>query len=136
MEHKTVSFELNGMLFEYDEEKNRANIKKHGISFRNAARVFFDYDRIEFYDEETEEDRFDTIGDTSAGNALQTRQGVSSTMIGDISRFTAEKNDILYVVYTERYIKDDAGKERDVTRIISARLATPFERGLYYGKSD
>ena len=57
-------------------------------------------------------------------------------MIGDISRFTAEKNDILYVVYTERYIKDDAGKERDVTRIISARLATPFERGLYYGKSD
>ena len=51
--------------------------------------MFFDYDRIEFYDEET-----------------------------------------------ERYIKDDAGKERDVTRIISARLATPFERGLYYGKSD
>ena len=36
----TVSFELAGMLFEYDEEKNRKNILKHGIDFRSAARVF------------------------------------------------------------------------------------------------
>ena len=47
-----VRFELGGILFEYDENKNQKNIKDHGISFRNAARVFFDYDRIEFYDEE------------------------------------------------------------------------------------
>ncbi|MCI8993072.1 MAG: hypothetical protein HFG80_10215 [Eubacterium sp.] len=40
------------MTFEYDEEKNQKNIRKHGISFKNAARVFFDYDRIEFLDEE------------------------------------------------------------------------------------
>ena len=51
-QHQTVSFSLNDMLFEYDEEKNRTNIKKHGISFKAAARVFFDYDRIELYDEE------------------------------------------------------------------------------------
>ena len=38
---RTVRFILGGMVFEYDEEKNRINIKKHGISFRSAARVFF-----------------------------------------------------------------------------------------------
>ena len=64
-----VMFSLGGMWFEYNEEKNQSNIKKHGISFRSAARVFFDYDRIELYDEENslDEDRYDTIGDTSAG---------------------------------------------------------------------
>lgn len=46
--NRTVSFSLGEMAFEYDEEKNRINIKKHGISFRSAARIFFDYDRIEF----------------------------------------------------------------------------------------
>ena len=39
------------MAFEYDDNKNQINIKKHGISFKSAARIFFDYDRIEFYDE-------------------------------------------------------------------------------------
>lgn len=40
----------------------------NGISFKTAARVFFDYDRIEMYDEEhsAEEDRYNTIGDASA----------------------------------------------------------------------
>ena len=32
------------------------NIKKHGISFKSAARIFFDYDRIEFYDEDHRDD--------------------------------------------------------------------------------
>jgi len=50
---KNVLFSMGGMWFEYDEEKNLDNIKKHGISFRSAARVFFDYDRIELFDEET-----------------------------------------------------------------------------------
>ena len=71
-QHRTVTFTLNGSLFEYDEDKNEANIKEHGISFRTAARVFFDYDRIELYDEEDryEEDRYNVIGDTSAGIPL------------------------------------------------------------------
>ena len=49
---RTISFWLGGMLFEYDEWKNVYNIEHHGVSFRQAARVFFDYDRIELYDEE------------------------------------------------------------------------------------
>ena len=42
---------MGGMAFEYDEQKNQINIRKHGLSFKSAARVFFDYDRIEFYDD-------------------------------------------------------------------------------------
>ena len=60
---RTVVFRLGDMVFAYDEEKNRKNIQKHGISFRSAARVFFDYDRIELYDEENSdmEDRYNTM---------------------------------------------------------------------------
>ena len=124
---RLVRFTLGGMEFEYDEEKNRKNIEKHGISFRNAARVFFDYDRIEMYDEEhsDEEDRYDTIGDTSAGNL---------TIIDNLHSSGKVVNDILFVVYTERVIAMDNGREKEVTRLISARLATSFERGIYYGK--
>lgn len=43
-------------------------------------------------------------------------------------------NDIVFVVYTERVKTNENGKKADVTRLISARLATDFERGLYYGK--
>ena len=119
---------LGGMVFEYDEAKNQANIKKHGISFRSAARVFFDYDRIEMYDEEysLEEDRYDTIGNTFSGNG--------TTVIGNVNRADIQVNDILFVVYTERSRIEENGKEIEITRLISARMATNFERGLYYGK--
>ena len=134
MTHETVSFSMNGMLFEYEEEKNRQNIKKHGISFRSAARVFFDFDRIEFYDEENSEneDRYDTIGDTSAGML----SAASATTIGNVEAFAPDVNDILYVVYTERVRVERDGKKQEVTRLISARMATSFERGLYYGKQE
>jgi hypothetical protein len=124
-----VTFVMGGMTFEYDEDKNQKNIKKHGISFKTAARVFFDYDRIEMYDEENsiDEDRYDTIGDTSAGN--------KDVTIGGITQFTeTDISDVLFVVYTERMKIGKNGSLTDVTRIISARLATNFERGIYYGK--
>ena len=46
-----VSFSLNGMIFEYDEEKNknRSNIKKHGISFEIAARRATSFERGLYY---------------------------------------------------------------------------------------
>lgn len=126
MRDRTVIFTINGMLFEYDDDKNQKNIKKHGISFPVAARVFFDYNRIEMYDEENsiDEDRYDTIGNISAESGIAT--------IGS----GVESKDILFVVYTERFTTNSDGKEIDVTRIISARMATNFERGLYYGKHE
>lgn len=91
--------------------------------------MFFDYDRIEYYDEENSvfEDRYDTIGDLSAGSAYLSEN--ADTMIGRI-----DKDDVLFVVYTERMKRNENGVEVDVTRLISARYATNFERGLYYGK--
>lgn len=131
---KTITFKLGDMVFEYDEWKNEYNITCHGISFKHAARVFFDYDRIELYDEENsqEEDRYDTIGDISAGY-IDTPH-TNETIIGNISSFTDETSDIIFVVYTERSRVNEDGHETDVTRLISARLATDFERGIYYGK--
>ena len=131
--NRTVSFSLGEMAFEYDEEKNRINIKKHGISFRSAARIFFDYDRIEFFDDAHSdcEARYDTIGDTSVGRITQ----IGEISIGNANQFSVGENEILFVVYTERVRVEENGKKTDVTRLISARLATEFERGLYYGKS-
>lgn len=131
---KTVTFMLGDLIFEYDEWKNEYNIEHHGISFKHAARVFFDYDRIEIYDVEnsSSEDRYDTIGDLSAGNVGFSPVG--ETTIGNISPFVGEINDIVFVVYTEKVQVGEVGQEREVIRLISARFATNFERGLYYGK--
>ena len=43
-------------------------------------------------------------------------------------------DDILFVVYTERVAVDEKEESKEVIRLISARLATNFERGVYYGK--
>ena len=127
MNERDVIFSIGDMLFEYDEQKNEENIKKHGISFPVAARVFFDYNRIEMYDEDnsSEEDRYDTIGSVY--------QSIGDITIGTVQDTTS---DILFVVYTERIRRENNGTNVDVTRIISARYATNFERGLYYGKYE
>ena len=75
----TFSAQTGGITlkFEWDEDKNQLNLKKHGIDFETAMLVFNDLQRIEIYDMEhsINEDRYNTIG-----------------MV----------NDILFVVYTER----------------------------------
>ena len=52
------------MEFEWDENKNQINIKKYGISFKYAARVFDDEHYFEQYDEyhSDDEDRYNIIG--------------------------------------------------------------------------
>lgn len=117
-----VRFTLGGLLFEYDPERNRKNIQKHGISFKGTAQIFFDYDRIELYDEvhSEEEDRYNTIGDTSAGNV---------TITGNLEKDFHRADDILFKV-----VIGENGRSAETIRLISARLATSFERGGYYGK--
>ena len=65
------------MTFEWDEDKNAGNKRKHKISFELAKHVFDDPNVLEIYDFEhsVTEDRYIALG-----------------MVGDI----------LYVVYTER----------------------------------
>lgn len=58
--------------FTWDEKKNQSNIKKHGISFDEAATVFLDENAILVYDEphsETE-DRFILLGISNKSNML------------------------------------------------------------------
>ena len=51
------------MDFEWDNSKERANLQKHGIDFRTAARVFLDPYMIEFDDlHASGELRFNAIG--------------------------------------------------------------------------
>ena len=68
------------MIFEWDDEKEKINIEKHGIDFSLAALVFEDENRIEIYDRihSEAEDRYITIG------------SINGTVV------------IIMVVYTER----------------------------------
>lgn len=52
------------MQFEWDDQKEKINITKHGLDFETAARVFEDENRLEMYDEQHSEyeDRYITIG--------------------------------------------------------------------------
>ena len=49
---------------EWDETKNRQNVKKHGVSFEEAQTVFLDDFAIRFYDPDhsEDEDRFIMLG--------------------------------------------------------------------------
>jgi uncharacterized DUF497 family protein len=64
------------MKFEWDPDKARTNIAKHGISFEEATEAFDDPNRLEFYRPQHGEDRFVMIG--------------------------ASKSKLLFVVYAER----------------------------------
>ena len=68
-----------------------------------------------------------------AGRIAQKTDGA---LIGNIDQFIGKVNEILFVVYTERVRIEENGSKTDVTRLISARMATEFERGLYYGKNE
>ena len=85
------------MTFEWDPEKNRVNLRKHGISFDEAETVFEDesavmiYDALHSYDEE----RFVIIGMSSKLRELTVchccRNGDEVTQI--ISARRATKNE-------------------------------------------
>jgi uncharacterized DUF497 family protein len=60
------------MEFEWDESKADSNLKKHGVSFPEAATVFGDPLAITFFDPDHSEaeDRFLTIGLSAAGRVV------------------------------------------------------------------
>ena len=95
--------EINGSFYDWDENKHKENIKKHGVDFREAATVFGDPFMVEEYDasHSFNEDRFIAIG-------------------------MSEKLNLLMVCHCYR---DGEG----VTRIISARKATRHEHDKYRG---
>lgn len=48
--------------FEWDENKRRYNLEKHGMDFIDVIEIFKDPNRIEFKNIRKEETRFQTIG--------------------------------------------------------------------------
>ncbi len=93
------------MQFTWDEQKNRANRRKHGISFETAALVFDDQYHLSTQDREVEgELRWQTIG-------------------------MVQGKLILLVAHTLSESVDEVKEE--VVRIISARKATSQERSIY-----
>ena len=59
-----IQKKIGDLLFEWDEDKAAANIRKHGISFETAGRVFQDDSRIEIFDSlhSNDENRMLAIG--------------------------------------------------------------------------
>lgn len=103
-------YDMQGMEeidFEWDDQKATANVKKHGVSFEDAAAVFFDGMALTEYDHEHSqgEERWFTLGFGGNGQLL----AVSHTY------FTNDEHSVLL-------------------RIISARAATRAERRLYEQK--
>ncbi len=93
-------------MFSWDAGKALGNLKKHGVSFEEAATVFGDADALDWDDPEH-----------SHAEVRSKRLGISVA------------GRILIVVYTPRRMKN--GKE--IIRIISARQATRKERKAYAG---
>ena len=92
---------MDKISFEWDPAKAKANFKKHGVAFEEAATVFFDDRALEFYDDEHSgwEDRM--------------------LLLGPSSRLR-----LLLVCHCYR-------ESESVIRIISARKATKNEAKLY-----
>ena len=90
------------MEFEWHQGKADINLRKHHISFKDAARVFLDPHRIESFDgrEPRGEDRWKTVGLVEPA--------------------------ILAVVYTVR-----GSEASEAIRLISARKADAHERKQY-----
>jgi uncharacterized DUF497 family protein len=88
--------------FSWDDRKNEANQKKHGISFDEAKTVFYDEDAIRYFDPDhsDDEDRFLMVG-------------------------VSQKLRILIVCHCFR-------EEDSVIRIITARKATKSEENVYW----
>lgn len=55
---------MNDIVFQWDERKNRENIRIHGVSFEEAKTVFLDENAIRFFDPDhsKDEDRFIMLG--------------------------------------------------------------------------
>ena len=91
------------MKFEWDENKDKINIEKHGISFKEAETLFYDKHWLKITDDthtnqNATEDRFYAIGKSLYKN-------------------------LLVVCYCER--------DENVIRIYSARLAKRREKEVY-----
>ncbi len=102
------------MRFEWDDQKRRTNVRKHGIDFAAAVEIFSGDTLM------IEDDRFD-YGE---------RRFISLGLL---------RGQVIVVAHTEEIgLLEEAGitEESSVIRIISARKATNYERRIFYERID
>jgi uncharacterized DUF497 family protein len=58
------------MGYEWDPNKAKQNLRKHGIAFADAVSVFFDDSAVTIEDINPEEERFATLGMDALGRVL------------------------------------------------------------------
>jgi uncharacterized DUF497 family protein len=56
--------------FIWDENKNRSNLKKHGVDFNDAVRAWYDPDRLDYFDAEHSKDETRWIFLGAVGGAV------------------------------------------------------------------
>ncbi|MDE2291745.1 MAG: BrnT family toxin [Elusimicrobia bacterium] len=63
---------MGDLTFAWDERKNRANVRKHGVSFEEARTVFSDENAVRYYDPDHSEDeeRFILLGMSALSRVL------------------------------------------------------------------
>ncbi len=86
------------MRFEWDPRKERANQKKHGLSFDQAVELFTgDRDYLEIYDEghSDAEDRFLAIGPIRSGVVVVVYSEPREDLIRVLSARRATKREVL-----------------------------------------
>lgn len=91
---------MENIRFEWDENKNKINQKKHGISFLEAQTVFYDEEAlvIDDPDHSEEEERFIILGLSNKANLLMVCHcyRASDTVIRLISARKATKTERSY----------------------------------------
>lgn len=95
---------------EWDEDKAAKNLKKHHVTFDDAARVLADEEGGDFY----HVDEFDELHADDEDRYLTTASDPDDRRI------------VMRISWTDR-----STHKRQIARIISARLATPRERKSY-----
>lgn len=84
------------MTFEWDEKKAESNLKKHGISFDEAATVLTNVGTVTFYESHPKEDRWLSIGFSAIANLLTVihcERGEGTIRIISARKATAEERE-------------------------------------------
>jgi len=79
--------------FEWDESKARANLRKHGVDFADAATMFDDNRAVTVADDDPEEERYVTIGMDALGRVLVVAYTIRGERIRIISARRATKRE-------------------------------------------
>jgi uncharacterized protein len=61
---------MDSMGYEWDPNKAKQNLRKHGIAFADAISVFFDDSAITIEDNDPDEERYVTLGMDALGRIL------------------------------------------------------------------